>query len=219
VTLEVLRPPVVPDLYFWAFQADFAGRDGTHRGGAHLGLQWHAGHPGSTAVNWGGYDASGRELDGSASSLPSRTGNVNTRDLAWVPGAAYRLAISPAPGRPEWWSGSLTRLAEDRTTPAEPTVEVRQLHVPGGTELSGFVVWSEVFAPCDAPSVAVRWSGPSAVEVDDRSARPATCTTSYQRHEDGGCANTDSSADGVGLVQETSVRRSIAPGVALPVPS
>ena len=53
VTLEVLQPPTVDRLYFWALQADFATGDAGRRpaGGAHLGLQWHPQHPGSTAVN------------------------------------------------------------------------------------------------------------------------------------------------------------------------
>ncbi len=219
VTLEVLRPPEVTDLHFWALQADFGDRSGAHRGGAHLGLQWHSGHPGSTAVNWGGYDAAGRELWGSDSALPSRTGNVNTRDLGWLPGVAYRLSIDPVPGEAGWWSGSVVPLGPDRRTPSAPAVEVRRLHVPGSDELTGFVVWSEVFAPCDAPSVVVRWSDPTAVSVDDRIRRPDTCTTSYQRHEDGGCANTVSTPDELGILQVTSCERTVAPGTRLTVPS
>ena len=218
VTLEVLRPPEVADLHFWALQADFGDRSGGHRGGAHLGLQWHSGHPGSTAVNWGGYDADGRELRGSDSTLPSRTGNVNTRDLAWEPGVAYRLAVGPAPASPGWWSGSVTPLGPDRRTPTGPAVEVRRLHVPGSDELTGFVMWSEVFAPCDAPSVVVRWSDPEAVSIDDRTHRPGTCTTSYQRHEDGGCANTESTPDEVGILQVTRSDRTVGHGVRLAVP-
>src|SRR4051794_31305408 len=63
VTLEVVEPPVVDELYFWAFQVSFV--DGRrHVGAAHLGLQWYSLHPGSTAVNWGGYRDGGSELDG-----------------------------------------------------------------------------------------------------------------------------------------------------------
>ena len=40
VTLEVLTPPVVDDLYFWALQVTFPGA-----GAAHLGLQWNHRHP------------------------------------------------------------------------------------------------------------------------------------------------------------------------------
>ncbi|MCX6523597.1 MAG: hypothetical protein NTX58_02345, partial [Actinobacteria bacterium] len=43
VTLEILEPPSVERLYFWALQADFADENGRHGGGAHLGLQWHPG--------------------------------------------------------------------------------------------------------------------------------------------------------------------------------
>src|SRR5437868_511674 len=83
--LEVLRTPERPRLCFWALQADFTdhGRPG---GGGHLGLQFHPNYPGGTAVNWAGYAASGRELDGSTSALPSALNNVNTRDLPWEAG-------------------------------------------------------------------------------------------------------------------------------------
>jgi hypothetical protein len=49
------------------------------------------------------------------------------------------------------------------------------------------MVWSEVFARCDDPSVTVRWS--------DLHPHTSTIRTSYQRHEDGGCANTRSTFD------------------------
>src|ERR1700710_3128770 len=53
-TLEVLRAPTANRLYFWALQASFLSSTGSH-GAAHIGLQWNPRHPGSTAVNWGGY--------------------------------------------------------------------------------------------------------------------------------------------------------------------
>ena len=59
-TLVVADPPTVPKLYFWALQVSFEDR-GRGGGGAHLGLQWHAQHPGNTAVNWGGYGTNGQE--------------------------------------------------------------------------------------------------------------------------------------------------------------
>ena len=62
--LEVLVAPGVPALSFWALQVSFHER-GRAGGAGHLGLQWHDGHPGSTAVNWGGYGPTGTELDGS----------------------------------------------------------------------------------------------------------------------------------------------------------
>src|SRR5690349_12962684 len=61
VVLEIVEPPAVPHLYFWALQASFVDR-GRRIGGAHLGLQWYDRHPGGTAVNWGGYRDGGGEL-------------------------------------------------------------------------------------------------------------------------------------------------------------
>jgi len=221
VTLEVLEPPQVDSLYFWALQADFTDRTGHHRGGAHLGLQWFARHPGSTAVNWGGYDDTGRELEGTLSTLPSSTQNPNTRDFQWRPGVPYRLRIALAgvTGDATAWTGSIVELGSDRRTPAGPGVEIRRLLVPGGSELAGCLVWSEVFARCDAPSVSVRWSDPLVVGVDGRTTAPNWVTPTFQRHEDGGCANTDSMTDAVGVIQRTGVRRSTLPGRRLAVPS
>jgi hypothetical protein len=188
VVLEVLTPPVVPRLYFWALQVSFVDR-GRHLGAAHLGLQWHPGHPGATAVNWGGYDArTGAELRGTTSPLPSATGNANTRDLAWRPATPYRLRIT-ADG-----AGSVTDLSTGATT------VVRRLDVdaPALTLVSP-VVWSEVFARCDDPSVTVRWS--------DLRPAPSRVRPTYQSPADGGCANTLSRPDGDGWLQITSTPR------------
>ncbi len=75
--------------------SDGAGR---RHGGAHLGLQWHAPHPGSRAVNWGGYAPGGGILPGSESALPSGSGNANTRDLWWEPAVPTPLTIERAAG-------------------------------------------------------------------------------------------------------------------------
>ncbi len=212
VTLEVLDLPVVPRLYFWALQADFAGPGG-QAGGAHLGLQWHPSHPGSRAVNWGGYDARGTELRGSESSLPSALHNPNTRDLWWAEHTPYRLTIERAPADADRhglhaWRGTVTDLASGAAT------VVRDLWLPGD-RISGAIMWSEVFARCDDPGVAVRWSDPSATTIDGATVRPDRVATNYQTHADGGCANTDSSLDGIGIVQRTNAPRTTPSGVML----
>ena len=177
VALEVVDPPRTDHLHFWALQVTFVGPGGKRLGGAHLGLQWHPQHPGGTAVNWGGYRPEGGELTGSASPLPSATGNPNTRDLSWRPRTPYELRITAA------GDGFV-----DDTF-------VRRLDVAGATHLAQPVVWSEVFAPCDAPSTAVRWS---------RIGGPARLT--YQSYADGGCTNQRSEPDGPGAwVQRTNV--------------
>lgn len=190
VTLEIVEPPVVPELYFWALQVSFLDR-GRRVGGAHLGLQWYSLHPGSTAVNWGGYRDGAGELEGEESSLPSATGNPNTRDFAWHPGRPYRLRISG--DGDGWWRGEVIDLST-----GEATV-VRRLH-GGGTALGEPVVWSEVFARCDDPSVIVRWS--------DLTPRPPMLHANYQSHVDGGCANTVSRRDGDTYLQITNTARS-----------
>ena len=107
--LTVIEPPVVPRLHFWALQVGFAGPGG---GGAHLGLQWHPDHPGSTAANWGGYGRDGRQLEGGPLAVPSATGNQNTGDLAWRPRSPYRLVVrrserTPPSGSVAWSSSSI----------------------------------------------------------------------------------------------------------------
>lgn len=212
VTVEVLEPPAVERLYFWALQADFADGAGRRGGGAHLGLQWHPQHPNSTAVNWGGYGADGVELRGSGSSLPSALDNLNTRDLHWSPGRAYRLRIARVdePGAAPVWRGSVTG-------PDGVPVVVRDLY-PAADRISGAVMWSEVFARCDHPSVAVRWSDPTAVTLDGRAVHPTRLSVNYQSHADGGCANTNSDIEGAGVVQRTNVIRSTPQGSLLGVP-
>lgn len=199
--LEVVRAPVVRALYFWALQVSFVDR-GRAGGGAHLGLQWHPAHPGSTAVNWGGYDDNGRELTGSASELPSETANPNTRDYAWRPGRAYRLRVdrgAQAPGGLTAWTGSVVDLAS-----GERTV-VRDLFARG-THVGSPMVWSEVFADCDAPGVEVRWRDLRLVDAQGTHAVEAV-VVNYQRVQDGGCVTTDSEVRGDDLVQRTGVRR------------
>lgn len=189
VTLEIVEPPVVDELYFWALQASFVD-DGRQIGAGHLGLQWYSQHPGGTAVNWGGYRDGGGELEGEPSTLPSATHNVNTRDFAWRPRTPYRLRIDG--DGDGWWTGSVTDL-----TTQEATV-VRRLH-GGGSALANPIVWCEVFARCDDPRVVVRWS--------DFSPQPVRLSPSYQTHEAGGCANTTSRREGDAYLQITNSDR------------
>jgi len=233
VHLEVVVPPEVPRLYFWAVQADFAAANGRRAGGAHLGLQWHPEHPGATAVNWGGYDGTGTVLHGSDSTLPSALHNPHTRDFAWSAATPYRLQIDRAPeadqpgasqrlGAVTAWRGSVTDLSTGTTT------VVRDLYPPGD-RISGLIMWSEVFARCDDPLAMVRWSRAEAVRADGSVARPVGFGVNYQAEHDGGCANTDSSADsgfdaaataedagdlrrGFGVTQTTGVARRTAQG-------
>lgn len=202
VTLAVEAAPPVPDLYFWALQASFIDGAGRHHGAGHVGLQWHRGHPGSRAVNWGGYGPDGQVLEGSASSLPSATGNANTRDMWWDAGHGYPLAIGAvADGG---WAGSVGG------------VRIRRL-AAGGDRLGGLVVWSEVFARCDAPPVGVRWSGFRVTTADGQVVEPEAVHVTYQRHEDGGCDNTTAVPDGDGVRLITGTERLVPQGARLPL--
>lgn len=204
VTLTVLEPPQVDALYFWALQASFVEGPGAGRrhGGGHVGLQHHPRVPGHRAVNWGGYGADGVELRGTESALPSSLGNPNTRDLAWEVGRPHRLAVH----RSEvGWAATVDG------------VLVRELHA-GGDRLAEVVVWSEVFARCDDPPVAVRWSDPAATTAGGGEVRPEAVVTRYQSVPAGGCSNTSSDADGRGgVVQRTATARTTPPGAVIPL--
>lgn len=204
VTLTVLEPPAVAELYFWALQVTFDHR-GRRAGGAHLGLQHHPRYPGGGAVNWGGYRPDGGELGGPLL-VPSTLGNPNTGDYRWRPGVGYRLRVEPSPER--GWRGSVTD-----TVTGERTI-VRDLD-GGGTSLGAPVVWAEVFAPCDAPPVAVRWTDPIVEsEAGDR-VDIAQARVSYQSVADGGCSNGSARQTAGGVELVTAVPRTIPAGSLL----
>lgn len=192
--LEVLDAPSVQELYFWALEVTFVDRAGRPVGEAHLGLQWFPKHPGSTAVNFGGYDEGVRpsELSGEGSHLPSSTGDPNTRDYAWQTGHRYKLRIFGAGDG--WWSGEVSDLESG------DVVMVRRLF-GGGSRLARPVVWSEVFARCDDPTSTVRWSS--------FSPRPAGMQVTYQSFNSGGCTNTTTQTDSRGILQRTNTTRTV----------
>ena len=140
VVLEVLQPPSVPALYFWALQASFLDEAGVSYGAAHTGLQWNARHPGGRAVNWGGYAQAadvGSVLDGTDSPLPGIPGDRNTRTFAWREQVPYRFTIHRgALG----WAATVT----DLVTGSEVTI--REL-LAGGDRLGGFVMWTRAVLP------------------------------------------------------------------------
>jgi len=211
--LEVRSPPEVLALYFWALQASFTDR-GRHGGAAHLGLQWYPAHPGSTAVNWGGYGPDGRELDGSVSDLASATGNPNTRDFRWHAATPYRLRIerAEATGGRRAWRGSVTDEASGTET------VVRDLWAPG-TGLSNLVVWSEVFAACDAPGTEVRWSDLRLTSETGTHHAVSHVVVNYQAVADGGCVSTDARVDEHGVAQITGTTRTTSRAARLPIGS
>ncbi len=198
--IEIENGPAVPALYFWALQASFqSGRQ--RRGAGHLGLQHHPSYPGAGAVNWGGYhdpSSGGGILDGTRSSLHSSLGNANTFDYPWAVGRRYRLEIAAAaPGR---WRGSVTDLADGTTT------IVRELFADAD-HLVDPMIWSEVFADCDAPPVEIRWSSLAAASLDGQFVSPTAVTLSYQREADGGCSNTSTTVEDGWLIQRTGTER------------
>jgi hypothetical protein len=215
-TIEVLVPPVTRRLYFWALQVSFAS-ERRLEGGAHIGIQWNRRYPGNTAVNWGGYgpaDRGGRILSGSESPLSGVRGDRNTRSFSWKPGHPYRLKVEPADEAPEdlhAWRGTITDLDAGREH------LVRDLYTEGSYLVSP-MVWSEVFARCEQPSVTVRWSDLRAVSASGDEVLPRRIRVNYQSRADGGCDNTSVGVDELGVLQTTSVRRQVPQSALLPVP-
>ena len=205
VILEVLRPPEVSRLAFFAVQASFCSQS-RHEGGAHAGIQWNQRHPGNLAVNWGGYDRGGAILPGSESPLQSTPHDPNTRDFAWLPGARYRLTIGPrTPGlrNPSRWPARIEGLdtGED--------IVVRDL-LCDGDHLREPVVWSELFTRCDDPPIEVRWTEPTALGLDGEPIAVERGRVTYQSYDAGGCTNTTVEADQVGIVQRSGCERRTA---------
>lgn len=213
-TLEILEPPGVNRLYFWALQVGFA-RERRMHGAAHLGLQWNTRHPGNTAVNWGGYAETGsyRLMQGGASDLPSARNDANTRDFSWSSGHRYRLRVASAGRAPDGsfaWQGSVTDLETATTT------VVRDLYSEGDS-LVAPMVWSEVFARCEHPRVTVRWSGMTATTADGLQLSPGSVRVNYQARADGGCDNTTVALDELGVLQSTASQRQVPQGAVLPL--
>jgi hypothetical protein len=206
VTLEVLEPPSVSRLYFWALQASFLDSSGSH-GAAHLGLQWNPRYPEHRAVNWGGYDPQGTVLPGSESSLPSTAQNRNTRDFPWLPGRRYRLRIYPAPE--SGWRGEVIDLETGAVT------VVRDLHV-GGQHLGHLIVWSELFCECSDPRTVVAWSDPVAIGLQGEHLVPRAYRVNYKAE---GCPNTNVYAEGHRVYQATGSERVTPQGSLIPTAS
>ena len=215
--LEVVEPPSVDDLYFWALQVDFADSQGTW-GGGHTGLQWNKRYPDGTAVNWGGYastERGGAVLAGTDSTLPGFPDDPNTLAYSWVPGRAYGLRISRSPDIRGAWRADVTDLSAGLST------SIRDLLPPDGAG-DGFllrpVIWSEVFADCHAPSVTVRWTELEGRDETGTVVRPAAVYVNYQSWEAGGCPNTSVRTDqSGGLLQVTNTERVVRQGARLPL--
>ena len=218
-TLEIVEPPRVSALYFWALQVDFADEKGRMWGGGHTGLQWNRRFPGGAAANWGGYasqELGGMVLAGSDPDLQAFPGDPNTMAFPWLAGRSYRFRVHRSPEVPDAWRSEVTDLESGQTTVLRDLLRPAGSRGRSGAPSSGLLlhpmVWSEVFADCDAPSVTVRWSGLSALADDGSTVTPPAVVANYQSHRDGGCGNTTVRRDGAALLQVTSVPREVEQG-------
>ncbi len=217
VVLEIVVPPSVSALYFWALQVDFVAA-GSIVGGAHTGLQWNPRYPRHRAVNWGGYasaERGGSVLPGTRSTLNGFGDDPNTLEYAWEPGRQYRLRVFRSPDIADAWRSEVTDLSSGRV---DTVRDLMPREEPAGEDgyLLRPVVWTEVFAACDAPSVTARWSDPRAVDRRGTPVRPTMVRVNYQSREAGGCSNTTADVDGAGgLLQTTNTTRYVKQGEAL----
>ncbi len=228
VVLEVLIPPRVSALYFWALQVDFLD-DGLLWGGGHTGLQWNRRFSQGTAANWGGYatqERGGAILAGSSPLLPAFSGDPNTMAYEWRSGRPYRLRVHRSPDAPGAWRAEVTDMTTGRATVLRDLLRAGER--PGGGLLRGAagavehkaylrnpIVWSEVFADCDAPSVVVRWSDLKGEAEDGELVYPDAVRVNYQSAHDGGCANTTVRRDEKGILQITNAPREVEQGTRL----
>jgi hypothetical protein len=235
--LEVLTPPSVPTVYFWALQVDFVNGRGVW-GGGHTGVQWNPRYPGGTAVNWGGYAArelGGAVLEGTISDLPGFADDPHTLAYAWLPSREYRFRVYRSPEISGAWRAEVTDVLSGEASvirdllPAEAQDRGllrrllsrrgdRSAETLGGGHLVRPIVWSEVFAECDAPSVSVRWSDLRAVDENGAILRPEEIAVSYQSAAEGGCSNTSVAVDSAGILQITNTPRVVDQGTNLVLP-
>ena len=209
-TLQVIDEPTSAHLYFWALQASFTDASGTAFGAAHTGLQWNPRHPDSRAVNWGGYaktaDVSS-VLEGSRSALPGIAGDENTRNFPWRSGVGYQFTISHSE---HGWRSTVVD-----TSTGEQTI-IRDLFA-AGDRLNGFVVWMEIFAPCDAPRTVVRWTDLAVVDEARGERREVRAVRTSFPDVRAACTNNDSRVGDSGWLQLTNDRRTTATGVTLTI--
>jgi YVTN family beta-propeller protein len=131
VTVEVLRPPSVQSLYFWALQVDFE-EGGLGWGGGHTGLQWNPRFAGSAALNWGGYasqERGGAVLPGTDPILPAFSGDPNTMAYPWKPGSAYRLRVFQSPELFGAWRAEIIDVASGNVKQVIPGLTKRSNRV------------------------------------------------------------------------------------------
>lgn len=210
--LEVIELPRDEAVYFWALQVDLADDRGVW-GGAHTGLQWNRRYPRSRAVSWGGYRSQalgGQVLTGTLSSLPGFPDDPHTLSYPWEPGRVYRLRVYRSPETAGAWRAEVTDLRSG------VSAVIRDLLPEPGRGMTGShllrpIVWSEVFADCEAPSVTVRWSELTAVGEDGSATAAEAVRVNYQPAQEGGCPNTTVLLDkSGGLLQVTNVSRVVA---------
>ena len=127
---------------------------------------------------------------------------------------AWRATITPLAAGPDVGASA------DAGSPAhtaEPQV-IRDLWAPGDLLVSP-MVWSEVFARCDASPVRVAWSNPAAIDERGDVHRVKSARVNYQSVADGGCSNTEVSVtttpDGLAWLQSTATQRRTRPGTPL----
>ena len=204
-TLEVTERPEIESLISFAIQSALSR---PQAGSIHLGLQHNPLFPNNGALRLDGYTADGERLTTSEPEIPSATNDVTTRDYPWKQGVKYTLSIRRGAEIDDGqfpWSGYITdHISGD-------TVMIREM-ISTSTHLRAPILYVESHAPCDSPPFEVRWSDVSTVSVKGGKRSIRFMRADYQLYAAGGCTNTDSFTEGVGLVERTGEKRTTNSG-------
>lgn len=210
VTITVTTLGNEPNRVYFLAVPDIIDNNGTSLAQPPFGLHWNQLFPTGHAIYWGGtLKSTGGTLTGTASTLPTAIGSDSHRNYTWQTGRAYKYRIwSPNPGS---WRGEIT----DTVTSA--TTIVRDLSIPGSTQLRGLIIATQNYNTCQT-GIAARWNDVTFKQANGSTSKPATATVNYTSFADGGCTNTNATENSSGILVTLGTTRTTPEGTTLNVP-
>lgn len=209
ITIEVTTLGSEPNQAYFLAVPDIIDSNGASLAQPPFGLHWNLQFPNGRAIYWGGVlKATGAVLNGTTSTLPSSINSDSHRNYTWQNNRIYRYRIwSPTPGT---WRGDIT------DTVTNSTSTVRDLSVPGSTQLRGAILAFQSYNTCQTP-IAARWKTLRFKLANGTFSTPTTVTVDYQTFLDGGCTNTNAVNDSGGVLVSTATTRTTPIGTTLTV--
>ncbi len=204
--INIHQIPADHELYFWAMQMTIADPSGRGRGGMHTGLQHNPRFvkTGMRSVNWGGYvEGTNTVLPGTDPELPFFPGDPNTAGFEWEANRSYWMRVYRGQ---RGWIADITDLITRRTK------VIREVFSPGD-RLTNFLVWAEIFAPCEHSPTVARWSDFTLQTADGTLHHPTSVRLTFP----GSCTNTNTVVDGNGVTLQSSVPRVARHGDVVPL--